>query len=112
MSFGKMNSFIDIVESDLSKDDAGFVTSNDVVLASVMAYREERHGNRFWANQATFSSANCLFRFRVIPGLEITTKLAIICDNSRYKILSAEDVRSRGMYIEVLAERLEASKNG
>jgi len=112
MSFGKMNAFIDIVETDLSKDDAGFVTSSDVVLASVRAYKEERHGSKFWANRAAFSSANCLFRFRVIPGLQISTKLAILCDGLRYKILSTENVQGRGMYIEVLAESLERSKNG
>jgi hypothetical protein len=38
--------------------------------------------------------------------------MAIICGGERYKILSAEDVRGRGMYVEVLAERLEATKGG
>ncbi|MCL1873359.1 MAG: head-tail adaptor protein [Clostridiales bacterium] len=110
MSFGKMNAFVSIVQADLSKDTDGFSISADMVLASVRAYKEERHGSKFWANRATFSSANCLFRFRLIPGLEITTKLAILCDGLRYKILSAENVQGRGMYIEVLAESLKASK--
>jgi len=65
MSFWKMNSFIDIVESDLSKDDAGFVTSNDIVLASVRVYKKERYASKFWANRDAFSNANCLFRFRL-----------------------------------------------
>ena len=112
MSFGKMNDFIDIVETEQTKDDAGFVTSNDTVLASVRAYKEERHGTKIWANRAAFSTASCLFRFRVIPGVTIDTKLHIICNGDRYKILSAEDVRGRSMYVEVLAERLEASKVG
>jgi len=112
MSFGKMNIFIDIVQTDLTKDEAGFTTSHDTIIASVRAYREDRHGNKIWANRAAFSTANCLFRFRVIPSVEVTTKLQILCDGKRYKILSAEDVRGRGMYIEVLAERLEASMGG
>lgn len=107
-----MNAFIDIVQTDQIKDADGFVTSSDVVLASVRAYKEERYGSKMWANRAVYSSASCLFRFRVIPGVEVTANLSIICDGARYKILSAEDVRDRGMYVEVLAERLEASKNG
>ena len=112
MSFGKMNVEISIVQTIQNKDAAGFSTLEDNVLATVRAYREERHGNKVWANRAAFSSATCLFRFRVIPGVEVDTKLQILCSGKRYKILSAEDVRGRGMYVEVLAERLEASKGG
>ena len=112
MSFGKMNAFIDIVQTDQTKDADGFVTSSDTVLASVRAYKEDRYGSKIWANRAAFSTASCLFRFRVIPGVTVDTKLQILCDGKRYKIISAEDVRGRGMYIEVLAERLEASKGG
>jgi head-tail adaptor len=112
MSFGKMNSFIDILQTVQEKDAAGFSASSDTVLASVRAYMEERHGTKIWANRAAFSTATCLFRFRVIPGTEVNTKHQILCGGKRYKILSAEDVRGRGLYIEVLAERLEASKGG
>jgi hypothetical protein len=65
-----------------------------------------------WANRAAFSTASCLFRFRIIPNIEITTKLKIICGGKRYKILSVDDVRNRGMYIEVLTEILEVSRGG
>ena len=112
MSFGKMNAFIDIIETELTKDGEGFSTSTDKIIASVRAYQEERHGTKIWANRAAFSTATCMFRFRVIPNIEITTKLQIICDGKRYKILSAENVRGRGMYIEALCERMEASKSG
>lgn len=112
VSFGKMTAFIDIVETAQRKDADGFSMSADTVLVSVRAYKEDRHGTKLWANRAAFSEASCLFRFRTIPGVEITTKLIIICNGVRYKILSVEDVRSRGMYMEVLADRLEASKNG
>ena len=112
MAFGKMNAFIDIVESSISKDSEGFATSADLVLKSVRAYREDRHGTTMWANRAAFSTASCLFRFRVIPNIEITTKLQILCGGKRYKILSVEDIRNRGMYTECLCERLEVSKGG
>ena len=107
MSFGKMKSFIDIVQTVHNKDIAGFSESSDSVLASVRAYKEDRHGAKMWANRAAFSTATCLFRFRVIPGVEVSAKLQILCDGARYRILSAEDVRGRGMYVEVLAERIE-----
>ena len=109
MSFGKMNTFINIVSTAPTKDAEGFVTRGDNVAASVRAYKEERHGTEKWANMAAFSTATALFRFRKIPGLTVDTTFAIVCEDSRYRIVSAEDVRGRGMYVEVLAERLEGT---
>ena len=107
MSFGKMNDFIDIIQTNQSKDDAGFGTSAETVLASVRAYKEDRYGNVQWANRAAFSTATTLFRFRCLPGIEVTTSLYIVCAGGRYRILSVENVRERGMYLEVLAEKIE-----
>ena len=45
MSFGKMNTLIDIVEKVTIKDAEGFRTEVDNIVASVRAYREGRHGN-------------------------------------------------------------------
>lgn len=112
MSFGKMNVFIDIVQKKVTTDDEGFKVETDEVLASVRAYREGRHGSEKWANRAAFSSATDLFRFRVIPGLEVTTDMAVLCGESRFQISSVEDVKGRGMYLEVLAEEVKASGKG
>ena len=109
MSFGKMNTFIDIISTAPIKDSEGFTTRGDNILASVRAYKEDRHGSERWTNMAAFSTATSLFRFRKIPGLKVTTEMVITCDDGRYQILSAEDVRGRGMYVEVLAERREPS---
>ncbi|QNO17882.1 head-tail adaptor protein [Caproicibacterium amylolyticum] len=109
MSFGKMNTFIDIISTAPSKDDEGFVTEGDTILASVRAYKEDRHGNERWANMAAFSTASAMFQFRKIPGVEISTSLFIFCADGRYRVLSVENVRGRGMYLEVLAEKLEPS---
>ena len=109
MSYGKMNTPIDIISTAPVKDAEGFVTQGDHVIASVRAYKEDRHGNERWANMAAFSEATALFRFRKIPGTKVTTSLFIVCADGRYRIVSAEDVRGRGMYIEVLAEKLEPS---
>lgn len=109
MSFGKMNGFADLVTTKRVKDSEGFSTTVDEVLASVRVYREGRHGSQRWANLAAFSEATDLFRFRCIPGLEVTTDHIIVCDGDRYDIVSVEDVKGRGMYIEVLAKRSEAA---
>ena len=107
MSFGKMNGFADIVETRQVKDSEGFNHSEDEVLASVRVYREGRHGSQRWANLAAFSEATDLFRFRRIPGLTITTDHFLIWDGERFNIISVENVKGRGMYIEVLAKRSE-----
>ena len=112
MGLGAMTRFIDIVEVVNEKDIEGFSTPVDVVRASVRAYKEDRRGTESWRNRAVFSSANALFRFRVIPGLTITTAMWIICGGERYDITHVENVRNRNMYIEILAERYEPAKGG
>ena len=109
MSFGKMNGFADIVETRQVKDSEGFTHSEDEVLASVRVYREGRHGNEKWANRAQFSEATDLFRFRCIPGVAVTTAMVIVNGDGRFEITSVEDVKGRGMYIEVLAKEVKPS---
>ena len=109
MAIGKMNKTIDIISTSPVKDAEGFVTKGDTVIATVRAYKEERHGNEKWANMAAFSTATALFRFRKIPGLVVDTTMFITDDSGRYRIVSTEDVRGRGMYIECLAEKQEGS---
>ena len=82
MSFGKMNAFIDLVKKEVAVDAEGFKSEKEVTLASVRAYREGRHGSERWANMAALSEATDLFRFRVIPGVSVTTDLALLCDCS------------------------------
>lgn len=110
MSFGKMNSFIDIISAGTAKDTDGFAIAGDTVLASVRAYQEGRHGTKAWANRAAFSEATDLFRFRAIPGLTVTTAHVIVCDNGRYEIVSVEDVKGRSMYVEALAKKVESAR--
>ncbi|MBU9723121.1 head-tail adaptor protein [Bacillus alkalicola] len=108
MSLGKMNIFVDIFNRNQSKDSEGFVTQIDDFVASVRAFREERHGSRKWANLAAFTDANAIFKFRRVPGLEIRSGMLFVCDKSRYTVISVEDIN--GMYTEVLAEKIEPSK--
>ena len=109
MSFGKMNTFIDIIETVTINDSEGFSTEIDNIVATIRAYREGRHGTEIWANRATFSEATDLFRFRCIPGITITTAMLIVCDDGRFEITSVEDVKGREMYIEVLAKEVKPS---
>ena len=112
MSYGKMNSFIDIISTDPINDAEGFVIKGDNVIASVRAYKEARNTSAKWERiigNAAFSSVTMIFRFRKIPGVTVDTTLFIVCDDSRYNIVSVEDVRGRGMYIEVLAENREGT---
>jgi head-tail adaptor len=110
VSFGKMNAFITLINTVPVKDADGFATETDTAHASVRAYREDRHGTEVWANRAAFSNASSLFRFRKIPGMVVDTTMTILCTGERFRITSAEDVRNRGMYVEVLTERVEGSQ--
>ena len=42
MSFGKMNTFLSIIEKQFTQDEDGFKTETDVTVAEVRAYREGR----------------------------------------------------------------------
>ncbi len=105
MSYGKMNTFIDIIKPTTNTDSEGFGITTDVIIASIRAYKEERHGNKHWANMASFSNASALFRFRKIPKVTVDTTMVITCSDGRYKITSVENVAGRDMYIEVLTEK-------
>lgn len=109
MSFGKMNRFIEITQKQVVTDSEGFQTESNVVVARIRAYREGRHGSEKWANRAVFSEATDLFRFRTIPNVEVTTEMRILCDGAVFEINSVEDVKGRGMYIEVLCKEVQPS---
>ena len=106
MSFGNMNTFIDIVVLKKSKDEEGFATTAYDAVASVRAYREGRHGSQRWANLSAFSEATDLFRFRSIPGVTVTTDHVIMTGGETFDITSVENVKGRGMYTEVLAKKV------
>ena len=103
MSYGKMNTPIDILTTAPVKDPEGFVTTGDVVLASVRAYFEQKNSTEKWRNMSQSSEVNALFRLRAIPGFELTNRHIITCEGNRYNIYSVENVKGRGMYLEVLA---------
>jgi head-tail adaptor len=103
----KLNTFCDIISTEPTKDAEGFATKGDTVIASIRAYFEPRNSTVKWTNMAQFSEANALFRFRKIPNISITKTMVISCDTGRYEILSVEDVKQRGMYLELMARKVE-----
>ena len=112
MSYGKMSTLVDIVKPTVTTDEDGFRIVSDEVLATVRAYREGRHGSERWANRAAFTDATDLFQMREVPKLVLTTDMALVCGAERFEITSVEDVKGRGMYVEVLARKVESSGKG
>jgi len=100
-----MRRSIDIVETVSAKDDEGFSAAADHIIATVRTIKDERHGSETWANMAAFATAVARFQFRKIPGVEVTTAHAILCDGVRYRIISVRDMR--GIAVEVMVEKFE-----
>jgi len=105
----QLNSFIDIISTVPTKDSEGFVTHGDNILASVRAFKENKSLSEKWADSARFATADALFRFRKIPDIAVDTTHVIVDSEGRYKILSVDNLRGRGMYVEVIAEKVEGS---
>ena len=109
MSLGKLTHFIELLSPAPAKDAAGFAAPGDTVLANVRAYFEPKNSTEKWRNNAVFAEASALFRFRAIPGLTVDTTMVILCGGVRYNIISAEDVRGRGRYWEVIVRAVQSS---
>ena len=109
MSLGLINKPAKLFEKVSNIDSEGFSFEHVEVLAEIRVFVEGRHGSERWANLAAFSEATELFRFRAIPGVEVTTKHFILYEGDEYNILSVENVKGRNMYVEVLAKRVVAS---
>ena len=111
-NIGQMNTTIDIISTEPYKDAEGFVTRGEHILATVKAYKEVRNTSARWERiigSAAFAKVDAMFRFRKIPGLDVTASHFICDSEGRYNIVSAEDVRGRGMYVVALCEKLERS---
>ena len=98
-----MNTFIEIVSTKPTKDADGFVNHSDTIVASVRAYFEQKNSTERWRSMAQNNEVNALFRLRIMPGVEINNRHIIVCEGKHYNIYSVENVRGRGMYLEVLA---------
>lgn len=109
MGLGLMNKKAQLCEEKSIIDSEGFNRKAVAVLAEMRVFVEGRHGSERWANFAAFTEATELFRFRKIPNVDVTTKQYILFNGKRYNILSVENIKGRGMYLEVLAKKVETS---
>jgi hypothetical protein len=115
MSYGKMTTPITLVRVEYVTDNEGFPQDAETGIHHVMAYMERRNAGKAWVNRAAFSTATVMFRFRLLPGLVLDDITRVRCGtlgSEVYKVLSAEDVRGRGMYAEVLAEQYKPTRAG
>jgi head-tail adaptor len=103
MSYGKMNTFIEIISAEPVKDADGFVKYGDTVLASVRASFEQKNSTEKWRNMSPSSEIDALFRLRYLPELELSPRHIILCQGKRYNIYSVENIKNRKMYLEVWA---------
>lgn len=104
-----MNGFTVIKKLYKEQDEEGFRKDSELIIATVRCYREGRHGSLRWANLATFSEATDLFRIRVIPNIPVTTDYVLDYQMERFQILSVENVKGRGMYLEILAKKVKGT---
>ena len=105
----RFDRFIEVIKVTHTKDNDAFSIDQEEIIASVRANREGRHGSLKWANRASFSEATEQYIFRKVPDIEIKTDMIIVDGNDRFVITSVEDVKGRGMYIEVLCKEVKAS---
>lgn len=103
----KLTEFVDFIRETITTDSEGFKIKENQTLASVRAYREGRHGSEMWKNLSTFFDVTDLFIIRRIPDLKITTDMILLNRGQRFEIVSVEEVRGRGMYVEILAKAVE-----
>ncbi len=109
MSLGLMNKKALLCKKTNIIDSEGFFRADIKTLAKIRVFVEEKHGSERWANLAAFSEATHIFKFRTIPGVEVTTKEYILYDDIEYNILSVENVKGRNMYVEVMAKKVVES---
>ncbi len=106
-AIGSMRTLIRIIQPLYGKDSDGFHTVSDDVLAEILCRMEVKNATEKWSNRADLRDANAIFTFRRIPGITITPRMQICLDAERYDIQSVEDIRMRGMYIQVVAKMQE-----
>lgn len=106
---GEMTRQVTLVVPAVTHDAYGFPTATLQTVATIRAYREGRHGSEDWRNRAAFTDATDLYRFRAIPGQEITTDMVIIDGSDKMEITSVELLRGHGLYVEVLTKVVKPS---
>ena len=108
MALGRMLTPITINSVTNSPDSEGFPTITRTPVVSCKAYREGRHGSEAWRNRAACTDATDLFVIRD-PHVTIKTDMEIVCGEQTFQITSVENVKGRGMYLEILGREVVPS---
>lgn len=106
-----MRQTITVARKTVAYDAEAFPSVTYTTVLTTRAEREGRHGSEAWRNRAAFSEATDLFTIRK-PGVDIDTSMVVVLNGDIYEITSIEDIRGRGMYLEILAKRVEPSGEG
>ena len=104
----RLSVHIDIIKPSTATDSEGFSVHGDEIIAYCRAEKDERHGSESQSNMSTFSTAVTRFRFRRIPGVEVTTAHTIRCCGEDYRIISI--LNPRVLFVEAMTEKIEPSK--
>lgn len=108
MALGRMTRTVQIIRRTNTPDSEGFSSTQDEVIKTVKAYREGRHGSEAWRNRASFTDATDMFTIRY-PHFEVKTDMFVRDGDSIFTITSVENVKGRGMYVQILGREVVPS---
>ena len=102
---GEFNKRIQIVRPTITKDSAGFPTSEDVVIISPYARIKTTKGFTLIANGSDFEKATTNFTIRY-PVTEITRDDIILFNGKRYEIQYLNNVDEANVELEIQAKEV------
>ena len=109
LRLGKFTGRLTILQKVRTQDDEGFGTQSEVEVASARCYREGRMGSTRWENLAAFTEATDLFQIEKPAGLTLTRGYMLEHNGERFEILDIERIKGHGLYLQILAKRIEGA---
>ena len=103
---GELRTRITIETRTASEDAGGFPSASWTTLASVWAKWENLHGSEVWAANAVQANApaTALIRYRS----DVDATCAVVKGGQRYEIVSLDNIRERGEYLEMKLQRMRS----
>ncbi len=103
---GELRTRITIETRTASADAGGFPSASWTTLASVWAKWTNLHGSEVWAANAVQANepATVLIRYR----RDVDATCAVVKGGQRYEIVSLDNIRERGEYMEMKVQRMRS----
>lgn len=101
---GRMREQISIKSRVIVIDAEGFQTEVLTEVLSTRAEWESQHATTVWKNRASFTDATDCFYIRK-PAVEIKDDMVIECGAETFEITSVDEIKGRGLWLEILARR-------